>query len=115
MDEQTNNPQAPATPPVDPDQIRTSHQPNQPTEQPTGDQEVQIGNYKVQVKRSLCIGAASCVAISPTTFQLDGENKAVIQQGSTDSENNILMAAQACPTKAIVIVDTQTNNQIWPE
>jgi len=42
------------------------------------DKVVQVGKYKLQVVRSLCIGAASCVAVSPTTFQLDGENKAVI-------------------------------------
>ena len=79
------------------------------------DKIVQIGKYKVQVIRDLCIGAASCIAVSPTVFQLDGENKAIIQDGSTDTEENILMAAQSCPTKAIVITDTETGKQVWPE
>ena len=85
-----------------------------PTEATTEDKEVQIGKYKVKVIRSKCIGAASCVAVSPTTFQLDNENKAVIQEGSTDIPENILMAAQSCPTKAIVIIDTETGQQVWP-
>ena len=78
------------------------------------DKEVQIGKYKVKVVRSLCIGAATCVAVSPPTFALDAENKAVIQEGSTD-EANVLLAAQSCPTKAIVIIDTETGKQVYPE
>jgi ferredoxin len=80
----------------------------------TGDKEFQIGKYKVKVIRDLCIGAASCVAVSPATFQLDGENKALVEQGSTDTPENILMAAQSCPTKAIIVIDTETNAQVWP-
>ena len=81
--------------------------------QQTADKEVQIGKYKVKVIRSLCIGAASCIAVSPNIFKLDGENKAIILEGQ-DSPENILMAAQSCPTKAIVIIDTETNTQVWP-
>lgn len=79
----------------------------------TEDKEIQIGKYKIKVIKSLCIGAATCVAISPNIFKLDSENKAVILEGQ-DSPENILMAAQSCPTKAIIIIDTQTNTQIWP-
>jgi ferredoxin len=77
------------------------------------DKEVQIGKYKVKVIRNLCIGAASCIAVSPSIFELDGENKAVILNGQ-DTPENILMAAQSCPTKAIIVIDTETNTQVWP-
>ena len=46
---------------------------------------------------------------------MDDENKAVIKEGSTDSEETILMAAQSCPTKAIIITDNETGKQVWPE
>ncbi len=78
------------------------------------DKVVQIGKYKVQVIRDLCIGAASCLAFSPETFVLDGDKKAVIQEESTDTPENLLLAAQSCPTKAIIIVDTETGQQVWP-
>lgn len=79
------------------------------------DKEVQIGNLKVKVIRDKCIGAASCVAFAPATFELDDQKKAIILPNSSDSEENILMAAQSCPTKAIVVVDATTGEQIWPK
>jgi ferredoxin len=79
------------------------------------DTEVQIGKYKVKVIRDACISAGSCIAVSPEVFQFDAENKAVIVDNAQDEEANILMAAQTCPTKAIVITDTETGQQIWPD
>jgi len=79
------------------------------------DKEVQIGKYKIKVLRDTCISAGSCVAFSPAVFQLDGESKAVVQEGGTDEEATILMAAQACPTSAIVITDVETGEQVWPK
>jgi len=87
---------------------------NQNPIQPAEDKEIQVGKYKIRVIRNLCIGAASCVAVSPNVFQLDSENKAVIPDGAEDVPENILMAAQSCPTKAIVVIDTETGQQVWP-
>lgn len=85
---------------------------NQQTEDKN--KEVQVGKYKIKVLRDICIGAASCVAVSAPTFELDSENKAVVKADSKDVPENILLAAQSCPTKAIVIVDTETGEQVWP-
>ena len=68
----------------------------------------QIGKYKVEVIRDKCIGAASCVAIAPKIFQLDETNIAIIlsQDGETDEIK--LLAAQSCPTAAIIVTNTET-------
>lgn len=88
--------------------------------------------YKVKVDRALCIGAASCVAVAPNTFELDGEGKAVIKKKDgtmtsdfvsytdiNDTEVNILNSSKSCPVNAIIIVevDEQGNEvrQVWPE
>ncbi len=78
------------------------------------DKEVQIGKYKVKVVRNLCIGAAACVGVSPITFELDQEKKAVIKENSTETPENILLAAESCPTQAVVVVDSETGKQVWP-
>lgn len=88
------------------------NQPNQPGS--VGDKVVQIGKYKVKVIRATCISAGSCIAVSPTTFEFDSETKAKVIEGSEDTPENILLAAQSCPTKAIVITDAETGEQVWP-
>jgi len=80
----------------------------------TEDKTIQVGKYKVKVARDLCIGAASCIAVSPDTFLLDDANKAVIKGDSQDVPENILMAAQSCPTTAIIITNAETGEQVWP-
>lgn len=73
-----------------------------------------MGKYKIKVLRDLCIGAASCVAISPKVFQLDNEAKAIILDPNEDTDENILAAAQSCPVNAIIIQD-KNGKQIWPK
>ena len=81
----------------------------------TQDVVVRIGKYKVQVIRDLCISAASCVAFSPSTFELDGEKKAFVKTDSQDTPESILLAAQSCPTKAIIVTDVETGKAVWPK
>lgn len=88
--------------------------------------------FKVKVDRALCIGAASCVAVAPATFDLDSEGKAVIKKKDgtqtsdfvsysdiNDNETNILNATKSCPVNAIIIVEVDDNGkevrQIWPQ
>ncbi len=75
---------------------------------------VQVGKYKVEVIREKCISAASCVAIAPLVFDLDEEGIArVISQNGNDDETKLL-AAQSCPTAAVIVTDTETGKQVWP-
>lgn len=76
---------------------------------------VTVGNYKVTVDRSLCIGAATCIAVAPKTFLLDSEAKAIILDTAVQEKGEtILEAARACPVAAITIED-QTGKKIFPE
>ena len=78
------------------------------------DKTVTVGKYQLKVIRDRCISAAACVAVAPKVFELDLENKATVKEGAADVPENILLAAQACPTRAIVVVDIETGQQIWP-
>lgn len=68
---------------------------------------------KIVIDRNLCIGAASCVAIAPGVFELDSENKAVVYSDTGADDDTILLAAQSCPTRAIILFDEE-GNQIYP-
>lgn len=84
---------------------------------------------KIKVDPDLCIGAASCVTIDPATFQLNADNKADVLDHSeapggpvyerdievTEAEKeNIILAAQSCPTLAILIFD-EAGTQLYPD
>jgi ferredoxin len=68
---------------------------------------------KVTVDRDLCIGISNCVAVAPTVFQLDAENKAVVLDVSSVTEKKILEAAESCPQNAIIVEDDK-GRQLYP-
>ncbi len=70
--------------------------------------------YRIKIDRNLCIGAASCVALAMKTFALDEENKATVLEGDGDPPEAIRLAAESCPTKAIVLTDAVTGEQEYP-
>lgn len=69
---------------------------------------------KIEVKKDLCISAASCVAIAPGVFQLDQEGKAYLVDPAGANEATILEAAKSCPVQCIILTDDQ-GKQIYPE
>jgi len=69
---------------------------------------------KIVVDRDLCIGAATCIATSPGTYELDGENKAVVIDPDSVDDETLIASAQACPTKAVLLYDKE-GKKIFPE
>jgi ferredoxin len=69
---------------------------------------------KIVVDRIKCIGARSCAAVAPGTFQMDGENLAYILDPNSEDDDTVLMAAQSCPVLAILLYD-ENGKQIFPE
>jgi len=81
------------------------------------------------IDRNLCIGAASCIAVAPSTFELDTDNKAVLRrkvpppssnetpradlEDQTIDDETLLLAAKSCPTQAIMVFDEE-GKQIYP-
>ena len=71
--------------------------------------------YEIKILRNDCISAGTCIIDAPNTFGFDDEDKAIVFDPQGDHDEDILCAAQGCPTDAIVIIDRQTGQQIWPE
>ncbi|MCX6716526.1 MAG: ferredoxin [Candidatus Taylorbacteria bacterium] len=69
---------------------------------------------KVVVDRDLCIGAASCIAVSGATYELDGENKAIVIDPNAVDDTTLVMSAESCPTKAILLFDKE-GKQVFPK
>jgi ferredoxin len=73
-----------------------------------------IRTLTMHIDRSLCIGAATCVAIAPKAWTLDDEAKAIIlDTAEEETDENLIEAAKSCPVMAIIITDTN-GKQIYP-
>ena len=71
--------------------------------------------HKVWIDRDMCIGAATCIAVSPKAYTLDMEAKAVILDTiDKDTIKNIIESAKACPVAAIIIED-EKGNRVFPK
>lgn len=68
---------------------------------------------RIEVKRDLCIGASSCIAVAPGVYELDEEMKAVVKDPKAADDGTILESARACPTLAIYLYDDD-GKQIFP-
>lgn len=69
---------------------------------------------KIVIDRDLCIGAASCIAVAGQTYELDGENKAVVTNANSVDDETLKMSAESCPTKAILLYDKE-GNKVFPQ
>jgi len=71
--------------------------------------------HKIWVDRNLCIGAATCIAVSPKAYVMDDEAKAVIVDSiDEDTLDNLVESAIACPVAAIIIEDAQ-GKRVFPK
>jgi len=74
--------------------------------------------FHILIEPSLCLAFGGCESIAPKVFVVDKSKhinpKARVESETADTLDRIVMAAQACPTKAIKIIDRYTGNQIYP-
>ena len=94
-----------------------------PSERKTSAEEAG-GGLMVEVDADKCLGFGSCVIVSPDVFRLDERpgkgvfrNRAkldVLDQSGGKNFENLLMAAQSCPTQAITITDRKSGKRIYP-
>lgn len=62
--------------------------------------------HKIKVDRDACISAATCIVVSPDAFELDDEGIAVVKKDALSvGDDELIMAAQSCPTAAIILYD----------
>ncbi|MBP7928012.1 ferredoxin [Patescibacteria group bacterium] len=71
--------------------------------------------YRIEVDKKACIGAATCVVIAPKAFEMNEDSIAEVKSTALElSDDDLLIAAQSCPTQAIILYDSE-GNQIFPK
>ena len=68
---------------------------------------------RVRIDREKCVSAGNCVVTAPTVFILDDEEKATLLEVQSVDDDTLRVAAELCPTEAIVL-ETDDGEQIYP-
>ena len=67
----------------------------------------------IRIDRELCAGTGNCVALAPSVFKHDEENKAVVLDASSLDIDTMFEVAERCPHDAIII-ETGEGYQLYP-
>jgi molecular chaperone DnaJ len=74
--------------------------------------------FQIVVEPSLCMAFGSCETLAPKVFVVEKDKifnpKAKVISEVGEDFDAILAAAQTCPTKAILIIDRNTGEYIYP-
>ena len=62
---------------------------------------------EISVDRERCLGSGLCIVYAPRTFAHDEETKAVVVDANGDPVEAIQNAVEACPTRALRVVEDQ--------
>lgn len=66
--------------------------------------------YSVSIDREACISSGNCVADSPSAFDFDDDDIAVVKDGVNDlPDDRLLRVARNCPAGAIILRDADGN------
>ncbi|HEV2812183.1 MAG TPA: ferredoxin [Solirubrobacteraceae bacterium] len=67
-------------------------------------------SLNVHIDHDACLAHGDCAVVAPDVFVVDDVAKQV-----ADAPDDVLIAAaQACPSVAIVLTDSETGEQVYP-
>ena len=67
--------------------------------------------YSVSIDREACISSGNCVADSPSAFDFDDDDIAVVKDGVGElPDDRLLRVARNCPAGAIILRDAEGND-----
>jgi ferredoxin len=72
-----------------------------------------VGDLRVRIDRTLCVGFGDCVTESAEAFALDDEDIVVFVRPERVDRERLLRACAACPVDALTVWDA-TGRQLVP-
>lgn len=66
--------------------------------------------YTVQIDSRACVAHGDCVRLAPGVFELDDVARVI----GTGPDELLLAAAEDCPSAAIVLIDADTGERVYP-
>lgn len=66
--------------------------------------------YLARIDEGSCIAQGDCAEIAPGVFAVDDTARVI----GTGPDELLLRAASECPTEAIILVDSDSGEQVYP-
>ncbi len=66
--------------------------------------------FTVQIDERACAAHGDCVDAAPDVFELDDVARVI----GTGPDELLLAAAEACPSAAIILIDSTSGTQMYP-
>jgi ferredoxin len=71
------------------------------------DEERVVGDLRVRIDRTLCVGFGDCVTAAPEAFALGDDDIAVFVAPESIDREQLLRACRSCPVDALTVWDAQ--------
>jgi ferredoxin len=73
-----------------------------------------MGKFRFELNLSKCQAYGKCAAAAPDFFKIDDGRKVRLVGASESTDDTVVKAAKSCPYRVITVVDTVSNEQIFP-
>lgn len=77
--------------------------------------EFKLSEVIIKIDQDACISCGTCEVFAPHTFEFDKNLKTQVKEGTPDSKQKIIEAAQSCAVESITVIDNQTNKKLYPK
>ncbi|MFI4984621.1 MAG: ferredoxin [Solirubrobacterales bacterium] len=67
-------------------------------------------SYIPRIDEASCIAQGDCVELLPDVFEVDDCARVI----GTGPDEEILAAARGCPVEAIVVIDSESGERLYP-
>lgn len=61
-----------------------------------------------------CVGSSICVLTAPGVFALNEDRQSTVIDAQGEAVEKVLQAAEGCPMLAIIVVDGDTGERLFP-
>lgn len=76
---------------------------------------VKKNKFSIMVDANVCIACGLCVELAPKIFESDEQMKSKVLENAEIDPEILMKAAQSCPTGAIIVIDNETGEKLWPK
>ena len=73
----------------------------------------EVGDLRIRIDRTLCVGFGDCVTAAPEAFKLDDEGIVIFVKPEETDRQKLIEACDTCPVDALTVWDS-TGKQIVP-